>query len=59
MEVTQLPGNFLFNDLDHDLDPIGIILEKEFICGYCRGHMEAIGQEVYRCVRCGFTKKGD
>lgn len=46
----------LYPDLDQDRDPIGIVLKKSTLCGYCGSSME-MTNEGYICPICGFSLK--
>ncbi len=41
-------------NLDLEGDPIGLIIEKEFICGYCNHEMEEVSNNHFVCPKCGF-----
>jgi tRNA(Ile2) C34 agmatinyltransferase TiaS len=58
MEVRTRHGSEGELELDSELDTVGIILDRQMVCGYCMKKMERVGKNLYRCPGCGMTYEG-
>lgn len=54
MGLSAFRGWYSDPELDSEGDQIGVILQKEVICGYCLTPMEQVSERSYSCPHCHF-----